>query len=120
MVGFSDHPHGLIAGSDIVILCSEKEGIPRVLMEAMALGKPVVATDVIGTRELVVDGETGFLVPVGKIDMMAEKIQLLAYDVDMRVKMGAAGQHRVREHYDEKKIVDYLHEFYIREAGRRQ
>jgi glycosyltransferase involved in cell wall biosynthesis len=50
--------------SDIAVLTSEKEGIPRGLMEAMALGKPVIATDVPGTNELVVHGETGLLVPL--------------------------------------------------------
>ena len=55
--------HSLIAKADAVILTSKKEGLPRGLLEAMALQKPVVATDVQGTRELVVNGVTGILVP---------------------------------------------------------
>ena len=113
MVGFTAHPYGLIAASDIVVLCSEKEGIPRALMEAMALQKPVVATDVAGTQELIVDGETGFLVPLGDINGLAEKIKLLLNDSDRKANMGKAGANRIQEHFNDVKIADFLHEFYI-------
>jgi len=112
MVGFNDHPHGLIAASDIVVLCSEKEGIPRSVMEAMALKKPVVATDVLGTQELVVDGETGFLVGVGDIETMVARVKLLASDADLRSTMGDAGYERVGKYFDERKIAGFLHDFY--------
>ncbi|MHC4394356.1 MAG: glycosyltransferase family 4 protein [Planctomycetota bacterium] len=112
MVGFSDHPHSLIAASDIVVLCSEKEGIPRVLMEAMALQKPVVATDVLGTQELVSNGETGFLVPLGYIGTIASKIKLLAEDVSLRKKMGNCSLERVTHNFNDIKISNFLHQFY--------
>lgn len=112
MVGFSNRPHGLIAASDIVVLCSEKEGIPRVIMEAMALQKPVVATDVLGTQELVVDNETGFLVPLGDTDAMAEKVKLLAEDSSLREKMGSCGLKRVADEFNDIKIAESLHQFY--------
>ena len=112
MVGFSNRPHGLIAASDIVVLCSEKEGIPRVIMEAMALGKPVVATDVLGTQELVVNGQTGFLVPLGDTDAMAERVKLLAEDSSLRDKMGSCGLKRVADEFNDIKIVESLHQFY--------
>lgn len=104
MVGFTNHPHGLIAASDIVVLCSEKEGIPRSIMEAMALQKPVVATDVLGTQEVVVDGETGFLTPLGNTDAMAEKIMLLAESPSLRGKMGQAGYEKARREFDEQNV----------------
>ena len=113
MVGFSNHPHGIIASSDIVLLCSEKEGIPRVIMEAMALQKPVVATNVSGTQELVVDEETGFLVPLADTDMMAEKVKLLAEDASLRKKMGAAGLQRVKDYFNDVKIAEFLGDFYV-------
>lgn len=112
MVGFSDRPHGLIAASDIVVLCSEKEGIPRVVMEAMALKKPVVATDVLGTQELVVNGQTGFLVPLGDTDAMAEKIKLLAEDSSLREKMGNYGLKKVADEFNDIKVAKSLHRFY--------
>jgi len=112
MVGFTDRPHGLIAASDIVVLCSEKEGIPRAIMEAMALEKPVVATDVLGTQELVVDDETGFLVPLGDYDSMAKRINMLAHNINLRTQMGLAGAIRVQEHFNDIKIAKFLHDFY--------
>jgi glycosyltransferase involved in cell wall biosynthesis len=113
MVGFTERPHGLIASSDVVVLCSEKEGIPRAVMEAMALQKPVVATDVLGTQELVVDGETGFLVPPGDLDAMAEKLRLLAESPELRAAMGTRGQNRVAEYFNETKIAEFLYRFYV-------
>jgi glycosyltransferase involved in cell wall biosynthesis len=108
MVGFTNHPHGLIAASDIVVLCSEKEGLPRSIMEAMALKKPVIATDVLGTQELVVDGETGFLVRVGDTSGMAEKIMLLAANASLRRRMGAAGYGKARREFDETNVCRIL------------
>lgn len=116
MVGFSERPHGLIAASDIVVLCSEKEGIPRTIMEAMALARPVVATDVSGTNELVVEGQTGFLVPLGDIDAMAEKIMLSIENPNLREKMGSYGLKRVSKEFNEIKIAEFLHKFYISHA----
>lgn len=112
LLGFTDRPHALIQECDITVLCSEKEGIPRSLMEAMALQKPVVATDVLGTQELVEDGHTGFLAPLGDTSSMAEKIKLLADDKEMRVQMGFAGQKRVSEYFNDIKIAESLYEFY--------
>jgi len=116
LIGFTDRPHGLIAASDIVMLCSEKEGIPRSIMEAMALQKPVVATNVIGTQELVLDGETGYLVPPGDVVAMVEKVKILANDPKLREKMGKRGLNRVRENFNEVNIVKFIHDFYISNA----
>ena len=113
LVGFTNRVHGIIMANDIIVLCSEKEGVPRSLMEAMALKKPVVATNVEGTEELVVDGETGFLVPLSNTDAMVEKIKILTEDIQMRQKMGEAGFERIKENFNDIKIADFLHEFYI-------
>lgn len=118
MVGRSVKPQGLIKASDIVVLCSEKEGIPRSLMEAMALQKPVVATDVLGTQELVLDGQTGFLVPLGDIDSMVGKIKLLSGNAALRTKLGSAGQERVRQYFNDVNVADFLHGFYLRAVSK--
>jgi glycosyltransferase involved in cell wall biosynthesis len=115
LVGGVTFPHGLIAASDIVVLCSEKEGIPRCLMEAMALRKPVVATDVLGTQELVQNEQTGFLVPLGDVFATAEKIQLLIDSEDLRRRFGQAGHHRVIHHYNDVNIAKMLHDFYVQD-----
>ena len=113
MVGFSDRTHGIIAESDIVVLCSEKEGIPRAIMEAMALKKPIVATDVLGTQEVVVDGGTGFLAPLGDIRALVERIKILIKNPLLRETMGNNGAKRVEHSYNDVKIATFLHDFYM-------
>lgn len=112
LLGFCDYTHGLIAASDIVLLCSEKEGIPRAIMEAMALKKPVVATDVSGTNELVVDGHTGFLTPLGDTALMAYKVGFLIKNEETRALFGERGNERIALHFDDNKIANWLREVY--------
>ncbi len=120
VLGRITHAQSLLAASDVAVLTSEKEGIPRALMEAMALGKPIVATDVLGTQELVVDGETGFLTPLGGVAAMADKISHLAGNAELRRRLGQAGKERVEEQFNDLKIAEFLHDFYAREHERRR
>ena len=71
----------------------------------MASGCPVVATPVGGIVNLVVEGETGLLVPVGDVDRLIEAIQSLIRDPALRVRMGAAGRAYVENHFDARKNV---------------
>jgi glycosyltransferase involved in cell wall biosynthesis len=73
-LGFVDQPAALIAASDVLVLASTKEGFSLVTIEAMALGTPVVATRSGGPEEILVDGETGFLVPAGRAEALADGI----------------------------------------------
>jgi len=66
----------------------------------------------LGTQELVVDGETGFLVPPGDLDAMAEKLKLLAENPELRAAMGGRGQNRVTKHFNETEIAEFLYRFY--------
>ncbi|MDO9528060.1 MAG: glycosyltransferase family 4 protein [Syntrophales bacterium] len=77
---------------DIFALPSLNEGMGRVLVEAMALGKPIVASDIGGIPDLVVDGENGYLIPVGDVDALAAMIRRLLDDPGKREEMGNAGQ----------------------------
>jgi len=72
--GFSEDPPELLAIMDVFVLPSHREGMPRTILEAMAAGKPVVATNIRGCREEVVDEVTGLLVPVCDSDALAEAI----------------------------------------------
>lgn len=91
--------HSLIAKADAVILTSKKEGLPRGLLEAMALQKPVVATDVQGTRELVVNGVTGILVPFNDQEALNNAVMELIKDKTLRERLGKAGRARVLADY---------------------
>jgi glycosyltransferase involved in cell wall biosynthesis len=88
----------VIARSDVVILPSFSEGLPRSLLEAMALGKAVIATAVGGVPELVRDGEDGLLIRPGDVEGLSQAFNMLS-DKSLREKMGQAARHRVRESF---------------------
>jgi glycosyltransferase involved in cell wall biosynthesis len=91
---------GTLAAADALVLPSFAEGVPVVLMEAMAAGKPVIATPVGGVGELVKDGMSGYLVPPGDAETLADRILLLADDPNLRARMGATGRAWVRAEFD--------------------
>jgi glycosyltransferase involved in cell wall biosynthesis len=82
---------------DICILSTYTEGISNAILEYMAMGKPVIATEGGGTSEIVADQETGFLVPPSRPDIMQEKLEILINDPAMRNRMGIAGRQRVKD-----------------------
>ena len=94
LLGFRDNALALIAASDVFVLPSLAEPFGLVLLEAMALGKPVVATDAGGPREIVLDGETGLLVPPGSPDALAAALSRLLADPVQARAMGRLGQAR--------------------------
>jgi glycosyltransferase involved in cell wall biosynthesis len=81
----------IVAAMDVFVLASHYEGLPLVVMEAMSLGVPVVATAVGGLPELLTDTEEGLLVPPGRSDLIADAIASLVADPERRARMGAAG-----------------------------
>ncbi|MCS6859907.1 MAG: glycosyltransferase family 4 protein [Abditibacteriales bacterium] len=90
---------------DVYVLPSLWESFPYTPLEAMAAGKPVVATDVGGVREIVADGATGYLVPPHQPTMLAEKICALLRDSDVRQAMGARGRERVERLFTRGRMV---------------
>jgi glycosyltransferase involved in cell wall biosynthesis len=107
-LGYRDDMPELLARTDIAVLTSIDEGIPRAMLEAMAMRVPTVATDVVGTKETVVDGETGFLVPLNDVDALADRLIRLIDNPALRERMGERGRSRVEAEFDEDKIVDAL------------
>ncbi|MDO9566917.1 MAG: glycosyltransferase family 4 protein [Candidatus Desulfaltia sp.] len=96
---------------DIFALPSLNEGMGRVLVEAMALGKPIVASDIGGIPDLVVDGENGYLVPVGDVETLAARIRRLLDDPGKREEMGNTGQRYALKYSSEEmmKKIDRLY-----------
>ena len=94
-----------LADADIAVLPSDREGLPRFLLEAGAAGLPSVATDVPGNRDVVDDGVTGLLVPFGAPADLAEAITRLASDPRLRDEMGRAARCKVAEQYSDDKIA---------------
>lgn len=113
----------IMRGLDLFVLPSLREGISNTILEAMASGLPVVATRVGGNPELVVEGETGMLVPPSDPIAMAEAIRSYLHDPDKMVQHGRAGRKRAEEHFSMEAMVNgYLavYDKVLGERGRRR
>ncbi|HKX76650.1 MAG TPA: sugar transferase [Acidimicrobiia bacterium] len=109
----------LYAALDVFVLPSHREGFPRAAMEAAASGLPVVATHIRGCREVVNHEASGLLVPLGDIDALAEAINRLAADPELRIKMGEAGRAKAEQEFDEQTVVKAVLEAYRSVAMRK-
>jgi glycosyltransferase involved in cell wall biosynthesis len=89
----------LLPAFDVACLSSRNEGVPVAVLEAMAVGIPVVATDCGALRDVVLDGEQGYLVPVGDSAAMADRLRTLADDPVLRRRLGAAARQRVSDRF---------------------
>jgi glycosyltransferase involved in cell wall biosynthesis len=115
MLGYRNDVPELLALSDLVVLASWHEGLPRVVMEAMAAAKPVVATAVRGSRDLVRNGKSGLLVPLERPDLLAEALLRLLGDRTLACEMGAAGRELMREYSLERVLreMDVIYHRYL-------
>jgi len=104
--GLRDDTPAMLAAMDIFCLPSYREGMPRTIIEAMMMAKPVVATNIRGCREEVVDGETGLLVPPRNPQALAAALARCLRQPDEARRFGAAGRARALALYDENRVVD--------------
>ncbi|GGC60710.1 glycosyl transferase [Siccirubricoccus deserti] len=104
-LGYRHDVARVLAAADVFALPSHFEGLPMSVIEGMLCGLPVVATDIRGPREMVVEGETGLLVPPMTVAPLAAALQRLATDAALRARMGEAGRARALERFDEAKVV---------------
>lgn len=111
-LGARDDVPDILVSADVVALPSRSEGLPFVVLEAMAVGRPVVATAVGGTPEAVDDGRTGLLVPPGDVAALATAVVRLLGDPAEAQRMGARGAERVRRDFTLAGMVDALAEVY--------
>jgi len=114
-VVFAGHREGaarLVGDLDVVVLPSWTEGLPVVVLEAMAQRRPVVATPVGGTPEVVADGETGVLVPPRDPRALAAALRELLADPDRRARMGEAAYARVAERFSAEAMTRRVLEIY--------
>lgn len=98
-------------------LPSYREGAPRTVMEAAAIGRPTVATDVPGCRDVVVDGTTGRLVPVKTVAPLAAALRELIEDTNLRKEMGKAARHHAEQAFSTEQRASELAEIYERILG---
>ena len=100
LVGVSDQIALWLQAADVFVLSSLTEGMSNALLEAMAYGLPVVVTDVGGNKDMVIDGENGYRVPLDDVKQFASCLERLLRDSDLRQSMSAAGRGLVESHYD--------------------
>jgi glycosyltransferase involved in cell wall biosynthesis len=112
MLGHVTDIAGLWAQSHIAVLPSRREGLPLSLLEASACGRPMIATDVPGCREVVRDGETGLLVPLDDAPALAAAIARLAGDADLRARLGTAARRRAETEFSSAIIAAKTAELY--------
>lgn len=117
-LGYRENVLEMVSAFDIFALSSLWEGLPLAVLEAMALAKSVVATAVPGTAEALVDGETGFAVPIGDPAALAGKIIHLAGNPGKAREMGKAGRKRAEDKFSRKRMADEHEELYQRLLNR--
>jgi glycosyltransferase involved in cell wall biosynthesis len=102
---------------DAFVLPSALEGIPRCVLEAMAAGVPVIATDIPGCRDVVHHAQTGLLTPVGDVGALAAAIGQLAGDAGLCRKLGAAGRALVETEFSAATMATRYHDLYRQVLG---
>jgi glycosyltransferase involved in cell wall biosynthesis len=107
-LGYREDIPELLAETDISVLTSVKEGIPRALLESMAMGIPVVATRVNGNREVVQDGETGLMVELDDDQGLTEALERLMTDPGLRRAIGSRSREVAFRDYDESSIAEAI------------
>lgn len=112
ILGQRDDIPALLASCDLFVLPSLFEGLPLSILEAMAAGKPVIATAVPGTREAVKEGETGLLFPPGDAPALAHAITSVLADQALAARLGRAGQVRVRQEFSAEMMTRQVEAVY--------
>jgi glycosyltransferase involved in cell wall biosynthesis len=108
LIGFTDTVASILKSVDVFVLPSRYEGMPNALLEAMAAGVANIATSVNGAPELVVEGETGYLVESENATQIYQRLDTILCDKKLRKSMGRKSQQRVRDQFTNEKMVENL------------
>lgn len=110
--GRVSHPLDFVGEFDVGVITSETEGFCNAIIEYMACGVPVVATDTGGNRELIINSNNGYLVPVGDVDAIADRILKLLDCPDLAESMGDAGVRYVKDNFSLARILEKYCDLY--------
>jgi glycosyltransferase involved in cell wall biosynthesis len=119
LVGHRSDVERILAALDLFVLSSRSEGLSNTVLEAMASGKPVIATRVGGADEMVVDGETGLLVPAGDAASLTTAMSRLVTDPQLRQTMGSAARRRASTEFNLEAMVRSYESMYLTVADRK-
>lgn len=114
LVGSVPDPIVYYGALDLVVQSSRSEGLPNAMLEASAAGRPIIATDVGGTSEIVIDGKTGVLVPPANVGALAAAMRRLAADGDLRTGLAAAARRHTMARFGMDRFVDEFATLYDR------
>ena len=119
LLGYRRDVPAILAQSNVVVLVSKREGLPRCLLEAMAAGKPIVATNIRGNKDLVVHGETGFLVDIGNVQNLAKAIGTLINNPEMASLMGGNAKQRIKNYSlaSVKKVMEHIYDKCLQDSN---
>jgi len=117
LLGHRKDVEKLYAAMDVFMLPSHREGFPRAVMEAAAMGKACVVTDVRGCRQTVEHGVTGLMVPARAPEQLAAALETLLRDPNARADMGRAGRAKALREFDEMRVIDAIVQAYRRLLG---
>ena len=105
-LGTSSDVRSIMQNADVVVLPSYREGLPRVMLESLAMAKPVITSDTAGCRETIKDNKNGFLVPAKDANALAQAmIKMYNLSEAERQKMGAIGRQMALDEFDEQAII---------------
>ncbi len=105
-IGHSNDVRSIMQNADVVVLPSYREGLPRVMLESLSMAKPVITTNAPGCKEVVIDKENGFIVPVKDAMLLYEAIaKMAALTEEERLKMGKKGRQMALDVFDERVII---------------
>jgi glycosyltransferase involved in cell wall biosynthesis len=119
LVGFQPNVAAWLSMGDITVLPSFYEGLPLIAIESLAVGRPVVATAVDGTPEVVLDGQTGLTVPPGDPELLAGAVCRLLADSSLRARLGRAGRQWVVERFSRERQIRETEDFYLQALAER-
>lgn len=111
--GFQSDILKVLQDADVVVLPSYREGLPKSLIEAAAVGRPIITTDAVGCRECVDHEVNGFLVPVGDSQLMAEYIVRFIDEADLRIKMGKASREKAEREFSIESVIEKTFKAYL-------
>ena len=117
-LGFREDIPQLLKSADIHVLTSLREGLPRVAVEASLASVPTVAFEVDGVREIVHDGQSGYITPTGDVEVLTERIIRLAASVDLRGQMGRRAFEHAAAHWDHHTMLQRLDSLYTQILAR--
>ncbi len=106
-LGMVNNVFDIISGADCMILPSYREGMPRSLLEAMSMGKPIITVNSIGCKDVVEDGVTGYMAKVKDVDSLADAMtKFIELSFDEKLEMGLNGRRKMEQEFDQKIVVN--------------